>query len=126
MTKDEDSSIFLRLVDQIARAKLVAYANKFLQVTARPDEPIAITPEQVAAFAAQVREGCRQDIVRLCRQLAKDDLYATGKEALLSLAGTLYEAESIELWGLPDCACGKSECIYCGRGFAIPSTLVTT
>ena len=111
--------------DRTARNKLVDYAKRFLKVTAWPDESIMVTPEQVAAFAAQVREGCQQDIIRLCRNLAKDDLYASGKEALLSLARTLYEGEDIELWGLPNCACGKDECVYCGRGFAIPSTLAT-
>lgn len=110
-------------VDKVARGKLTDYAKKFLKVTARPDEPIAVTAEQVAAFAAQVREGCQQDIVRLCQNLAKDNLHATGQDALLSFADTVANGESIELWGLPDCACGKSECVYCGRGFAIPSTL---
>jgi len=112
-------------IDRTARGKLVEYAKKFLKVTARPDEPICVTPEQVAAFAAQVREGCQQDIVRLCRNLAKDNLHGTGQEALLSFADTVVNGETIELWGLPDCACGKPACVYCGRGFAIPPTIAT-
>jgi hypothetical protein len=109
--------------DRIARNKLVEYAKKFLKLEARPNQPIDTTLENVVAFAAQVREGCQQDIVRLCHNLAKDDLHATGKDALLSFADTITNAETIELWGLPDCNCGRKECVYCGRGFAIPSTL---
>lgn len=114
--------------DQIARGKLVDYAKKFLKITARPDEAICVTPEQVAAFAAQVREGCMQDLQRLLPKLAEDHVtYRTsGKEALLSFAETISEGESIELWGLPDCICGKAECVYCGRGFNIQPTSVTT
>jgi len=109
--------------DQIARGKLVDYARKFLNVTAQPDEPISVTPERVAAFAAQVREGCRQDLIRLLQDIAKENIHETGDEALLSLSTTMEEGDNIELWGLPDCACGKPECVYCGRGFNIPSTL---
>lgn len=105
--------------DEAARAKLIDYAKRFLKVTARPNEAIATTPELVAAFAAQVREGCRQDLIRLVLQLADDDPEPMAKAALLAFAGTIEDGETIELWGLPDCRCGKSECVYCGRGFAI-------
>lgn len=111
MTKDE----------QIARGKLVDYAKKFLKITARPNEAICTTPEQIAAFAAQVREGCKQDLLRLITELSKDSPHATAEEALSALAVAINEGESIELWGLPDCACGKNECVYCGSGFNIPS-----
>ena len=109
--------------EQEARGKLIDYAKKFLRVTARPNEAIAVTPEQVASFAAQVREGCRQDLIHLLQQLAQDDPEPMAKAALLAFAGTVEDGESIELWGLPDCACGKAECVYCGRGFAIRSTM---
>lgn len=108
--------------EQIARGKLVDYAKKFLKITARPDEAICVTPEQIAAFAAQVREGCMQDLQRLIPKLAEDQIHFYGKTALLVLAESISEGESIELWGLPDCACSKTECVYCGRGFNIPST----
>jgi hypothetical protein len=110
--------------EQIARGKLVDYAKKFLRVQARPDEAVCVTPEQVAAFAAQVREGCRQDLLRLIRQLASDDPEPMAKAALLALGETVNDGESIELWGLPDCVCGKSDCVYCGRGFNIPSEAI--
>ena len=109
--------------EQEARGKLIDYAKKFLRVIARPNEAIAVTPEQVASFAAQVREGCRQDLIHLLQQLAQDDPEPMAKAALLAFAGTVEDGESIELWGLPDCACGKAECVYCGRGFAIRSTM---
>jgi hypothetical protein len=112
--------------DRVARSKLIDYAEKFLKVAARPTEPVRVTTAQVAAFAAQVREGCRQDLIRLILHLADDNLHATGKDALIALAGTLNEGESIELWGLPDCSCGKEQCVYCARGFAIHSTLTAT
>jgi hypothetical protein len=110
--------------DQVARGKLIDYAKKFLRVQSRPNEAIAVSAEQVAAFAAQVREGCRQDLIHLIVQLASDDPEPMAKAALLALAGTVDEGESIELWGLPDCACGKTECVYCGRGFNIDSRTV--
>jgi hypothetical protein len=105
--------------DQESRGKLVAYAKKFLRVASRPDEAIAVSAEQVAAFAAQLREGCRQDLIHLILQLIEDDPEPMAKAALLALAETVNDGESIELWGLPDCACGKNECVYCGRGFNI-------
>lgn len=108
--------------DREARARLVDYAKCFLKVAARPNEPISVTPERIAAFAAQVRDGCKQDLLRLIVKCADDNLYpCDGKEALLSLGGAIEEGESVELWGLPDCICGKAECVYCGRGFNVPS-----
>ena len=67
--------------EQIARNKLVDYAKKFLKITTPSNERVSVTPEQVAAFAAQVREGCMQDVTRLILNLSKDDPPATGKAA---------------------------------------------
>ena len=72
--------------EKMCRGKLVDYAQKFLKIKARPNEAVCATPEQIAAFAAQVREGCRQDLLRLIRQLASDDPEPMAKAALLALA----------------------------------------
>jgi hypothetical protein len=107
--------------DQIARNILIDYAKRYLRIKARRTEEIRTSLEEIAGFASQVRDGCKQDLIRLIQNLADDDLHATGKEALLSLAGSIDEGESIELWGLPDCNCGKTDCVYCGRGLNVPS-----
>src|SRR5665213_1273966 len=103
--------------EQAYRGRLIEYAKVALHVQARPDEPICVTVEQVASFAAQLREGCRQDLIRLIRTLVLDEYLPEAKAALLALAGTVEEGESIELWGLPDCSCGSPRCVYCGRGY---------
>jgi tRNA nucleotidyltransferase/poly(A) polymerase len=95
--------------------KLVQYARRFL----RKQTPLkSVYPEQAADFAAQLRRGCHQDLLRLIDQITSDTPeYANGKQALQYLKESLIEAE-IQTWGLPDCACKKPDCVYCSTGMA--------
>jgi hypothetical protein len=96
------------------RAKLIDYAKHFLKVTCRPDEAIAVTVEQVVGFAELLRNGCHQDLKRLIVNAIDDcpDDF-DGKSALKCL-GEGIEGHGTESWGLPDCSCGKGDCVYCG------------
>lgn len=98
----------------------IDYAAKYLRVKARPNEAIAVTLEQVVGFAKQLRDGCEQDLKRLIVKCADDPLtqQVSGREALLDL-GYGIEGNGVDSWGLPDCACKQSDCVYCSRGFAI-------
>ena len=107
---------------QSSMTRLLEYAARFLRVRARPNESICVTVEQVAAFASQLRDGCKQDLIRLIVGCVNDNLYSNGKDALLALAQAIEEGATIEFWGLPDCACGKNDCVYCGRGYATAPT----
>lgn len=112
-------------VRKATKEKLVAYAKRFLKVTTRPDEPIAVSVEQIAEFAHQLRRGCHQDIIRLLLKLADEPHHKDDKKYLLSLADTLENGGDIELWGLPDCSCRKNDCVYCGLGLNTPPTKET-
>jgi hypothetical protein len=96
--------------------KLVEYARRFL----RKQHPLqSVYPEQAAAFSAQLRAGCHQDLLRLITRLIKDTPDGvSGKEALHSLGCSINEGSDINLWGMPDCACKKPDCVYCGTGMA--------
>src|SRR5689334_7925706 len=89
--------------------KLVEYVKRFL--ASRPSG--TMTAEELAAdFAAQLRRGCHQDLLRLIERVrAGTPKEVTGKSALRTLATALGDVEGIEAWGLPDCACGKPDCV---------------
>lgn len=96
--------------------RLVEYAHRFL--TSRPSG--TMTAEELAAdFAAQLRAGCWQDLLRLIARSIEDvpdDV--SGKEALRIFGCSLNEGGDIDLWGMPDCACKNSDCVYCSTGMA--------
>lgn len=96
--------------------RLVEYAHRFL--TSRPSG--TMTAEELAAdFAAQLRKGCHQDLLRLITKLIEttpDDV--SGKEALRNFGCVINEGSDINLWGMPDCACKKPDCVYCSTGMA--------
>ena len=103
--------------------KLIDYAERFLAT-----EPGgASVAEQAARFAAQLRKGCRQDLLRLIEKIRSGTpKEVTGKSALRTLATALGDVEGIDAWGLPDCACGKSDCVYCSTGMATTPTVQET
>lgn len=98
--------------------KLTEYANRFL----RKKYPLSsVYPEQAAAFAAQLRAGCHQDLILLIIQCIEETPSADGKEALHALCIGI-NGEGYESWGMPDCACKKPDCVYCSTGMSTPPT----
>lgn len=91
--------------------KLIKYAERF--IASRPELATASGPEKAAAFATKLRAGCHQDILRLIEKIIGDTSdYTDGKRALRALSKSLTHGH-VELWGMPDCTCKKSDCVYC-------------
>ena len=94
---------------------LLDYASSYLSVTCRPNEAIAVTLEKVVGFAKLLRQGCEQDLKRLIVKCIEDTPSGVdGKTALLAFGQGIETGGAIELWGLPDCACDRVDCVYCG------------
>lgn len=95
---------------------LVDYARRF---AATRSGSATAEPEWMAGFAAQLRLGCRQDLLRLITRVIPDtDHTVDGKTALRFLRNSIEDGD-IEAWGMPDCACQKQSCVYCGTGLSI-------
>ena len=101
-----------------AKQRLIDYAKDYLKVTCKPNEPIAVTLEQVVEFAELLRSGCHQDMRRLIERCADSTRIPGGKIALQFLANALGNEVAVALWGLPDCNCDRVDCVYCGPRIA--------
>lgn len=95
---------------------LVDYARRF---AASRSGSATADPDWMAGFAAQLRLGCRQDLLRLIKSVSKDTTRRVDGVTALNFLYSAIEDGDIEAWGMPDCACQQPSCVYCGSGLAI-------
>ena len=101
--------------------KLVEYAKRFIAIQTET----ASIAEFAAAFGAQLRAGCHQDLVRLLGRVMKDMPEDTDGKTVLRIFGESILTGDIEAWGMPDCDCNGEDCVYCSTGMAIQPAHVT-